>query len=124
MAAEIGTPEWIDESNRALRMLRFDTRPEQQELTVIVKITSKNALASYALTLGKEGPRLQSASDVADGVVLSMDRKVADELHSGARSVSDAISEGEIKLGGQVEMLIRAGDMLSQLAKALTQLLE
>ncbi len=124
MDEEIGTPPWIDKSNGTLEKLKLSQAPPHDDLVLSIELVSERGNVSFSLILEADGPKLIAGTEAASDVTISLDQNVARDLHLGSVSVAEAISAGEIKLKGRVDRLLQAGDALSYIAKALSNILE
>ncbi len=122
MANEIGSHKWIGKSNETLSQLSVDADGGQSGLCLGVELRSESNNTSFSLNVGSDGTRLEAGIGAACDVKIIVDRKVATEINEGKKSVADAIASGEIKIRGNVDKLVNAGDLLTYFAKALSSL--
>lgn len=115
MELEIGSDKWLETNNAIV-----SASPEESgDFALGIEISDGLDTRAYSLIIERGSKRLESGIAETCPVRLKISKSVADQLHSGTRSVADAISNGEIKISGHAETLIGAGGILSVLSKAL-----
>ncbi len=119
MGEQIGSKQWISDTNEILSRLSPGIVEPQSSFCLDVKFRSEGANTSFSLIIGPGGARLEAGMGDKCDVSLLVDRKVATQLNDGSKSVAEAIASGDIKVKGNVNELVNAGDLLAVLAKAL-----
>lgn len=119
MGEEIGSKQWISNSNQTLSRLSTGMGDTQSSLCLEVELRSEGANTSFSLIVGPRGARLEEGTGAKCDVSLLVERNVAAQLNDGTKSVAEAIASGDIKIKGNVDKLVNAGDLLAYLAKAL-----
>lgn len=106
------SPEWLAEAGRRLA----DLEPSPDEVTVAYAVAEGDSTSRYAVRLGP-GPVvvLTDPADVdAADVSFSLDRTLADQIARGERSASSAFLDGELRLGGDINVLLAEGARLAK----------
>jgi putative sterol carrier protein len=116
--------QWLDEADAALRADGgLADATSGLDLTVAYEVTgTPDGKRSYALVFGK-GPVSVLRPAPADApVTFSLDYDTAAEIARGEVSAQAAFMQGRLKLGGDVNVLIRDGSALDGVADALADL--
>ncbi len=119
MGEEIGSIQWITSSNKILSRLSSGKFKDPNSFCLEIELRSEGAGKSFSLIIGPSGARLEAGAATKCDVSLIVDRKVAAQLNEGSKSVAQAIASGDIKVKGNVDGLVNAGDLLADLTKAL-----
>ncbi|MDA8081082.1 MAG: hypothetical protein M0Z96_05670 [Actinomycetota bacterium] len=123
MGEQIGSKQWISDSNEILSRLSSGIIETQNNFCIEVKFRSEGGNTSFSLIIGPHGARLEAGTGIKCRVSLLVDRRVAAELSDGSKTIAEAISNGDIKINGNINELVNAGDLLAGLAKALGAIL-
>lgn len=123
MAEEIGSEKWIEENNSKLAQINGGSELDGISLKIGIELRSESDTISYSLAIDNGVAELAPGKADSD-VILTIDPAVAKEINSGTKQVADAIAEGYVKIRGNVKLLIASEEVLSNLAEALSAVIE
>lgn len=123
MAEEIGSPQWIEENNATLSRLEGVDGGDSSNFRLGIELKSSGESVFFVLNVDEHGATLEPGCNNQPGVSIIVDRQVARLINQGITSVTEAISNGEIKIKGKFDDLVKAGDLLSRFAKSLGTIL-
>jgi hypothetical protein len=106
------SPEWVDALNEAAAGAPLDTD---------LRITVHHRIDGAGYTLRVDGGRVRAAIDDGAGadVTFTEDRATALALARGAITAQQAISEGRLKVSGDVTALVAAAPAVAKLSDVL-----
>jgi len=115
------SPAWLTEADRRLASL------EASASAVTVAYTATAADADdvrYAIRLGPGPVSVRTAAEEIDAadVSFTLDRGLAEQIAAGARSASSAFLDGELRLGGDINVLLTEGARLAKVEDVLAGL--
>ena len=122
--------EWIEAANGALSKAWEQVSDRGGETTAITYSVKdapgsdgNKTKARWTVSFGPDGARVVSGS--ADGdpdATMELDYETAVDIARGESSPQVAFMQGRLKLGGDVTLLIRGADRLSEIGDALGSL--
>lgn len=122
MTTGVGTPDWISKNNEYLRSL--ETEVSTQFLPFEFGIELKEDNHSFTLRIESTEVKLVPGITSSCEVMAKLSSQTAEQINQGEISVAEAISDGEIKISGNLTKLLESHTLLSQLAASLQRVLE
>lgn len=116
--------EWMDEADRALRASEaLAEATADLDLTVAYEVAgAPDGKRAYALCFDHGSVSLQAEVPAGAPVTFALDYPTATEIARGDLSAQAAFMQGRLKLGGDVNVLIRDGAALDGVTDALAEL--
>ncbi len=114
------SPEWLTEAGRRLA----DLEPSPDEVTVAYTVTGDGTPSRYAIRLGPGPVAVVTDPDAIDAadVSFTLDRVLADRIARGDQSASSAFLDGELRLGGDINVLLGEGTRLAKVDDLLAEI--
>lgn len=117
MTNEVGTPGWIDKNN--LILSRLEPSDDTSLVPIELGIELSSIERQFTLYIDDAGVQITNGISPGCNLRLKISDAVASEIHRGTLSVAEAISNGEIKIVGDINALMESSGTFSQLSKAL-----
>jgi hypothetical protein len=116
--------EWMDEADRSLRASEaLAEATTDVDLTVAYEVAgAPDGKRTYALCFDRGAVSLQREVPTGAPVTFALDYTTATEIARGDLSAQAAFMQGRLKLGGDVNVLIRDGAALDGVTDALADL--
>lgn len=116
--------DWLAEAGRALAADRdLAAATSDLELTIAYEVTgTPDGKRTYALEFDHGTVTLHRTPPPEPQVTFTLDYDTAAEIARGELSAQVAFMQGRLKLGGDVNVLIRAGSVLDGIGDALAAL--
>lgn len=120
MTEQVGSIEWIEKCNLLLgRLPEIEQEQPIDNFYMGINLLGEPEELSFSLAVGPKGARLERGINDNCKVWVKLEGGVARQLHGGILPVSEAISQGTIKISGDIDTLVNASSHLSTLSSAL-----
>jgi predicted enzyme related to lactoylglutathione lyase len=113
--AEPFTAQWVDDLNQQFGGVVLSPNDEVGQLEIAYQIQDEKSEILYHVVLNKSVKFIWGPPNTACPTIIT-DKKTALELYSGKLSIAEAISEGKIKIRGDLQKLVN-GQQVLQLAR-------
>lgn len=117
MTNDVGTPEWIEKNNLILSRLETSDDANMTPIELGVELSSLDR--QFTLHIDDTGVQIKNGISPRCNLRIKIPDATASEIHQGTLSVAEAITNGEIKIAGDINALMQSSGTLSQLSKAL-----
>lgn len=117
MTPDVGSPDWILQKNQKLKILRTESHLQILPLEFGVDLDEDDR--SFTLRIDSTGASLVQGITSTCEVHAKISTQTAEQISSGQISAAEAISEGNIKISGNIGILLRSSDLMAGLALAL-----
>lgn len=119
----LASPAWVEELNRALGELRVPPSEEGSALPLVIQqvVTLADAEAEPAtwyVTVSSDGVTACFGRTTDPDITFTQSLPVADAVHRGETSAREAFMLGQIRVGGDVRLLVREQALFTALAEA------
>lgn len=117
MGAAPFSDEWLAECNAALATLPAPARP----LAVTERLTDppEGSFGAITLVADDDGVRLVAGADEAAGTSITISATDAAALHAGTLSPAEAITQGKVRVRGDLRAVVEATALLAAAHAAL-----
>lgn len=122
MTIKVGSTNWISENNKTLQTL--ETGAFTQLLPFEFGIELEENSYSFTLLIETTGVKIVPGITSSCEVIAKLPNQIAEKINRGDIFVADAISEGVIKISGNVSKLLESNALLSHFASSLQSALE
>jgi putative sterol carrier protein len=117
MTNDVGTPEWIEKNN--LILSRLETSDDANITPIELGVELSSFDRQFTLCIDNTGVQIKIGLTPRCNLRIKIPDEIASEIHEGTLSVAEAISNGEIKVAGDINTLMQSSGTFSQLSKAL-----
>lgn len=114
------SPEWFVAADQALRVIT----PVPASVAVAYHVTEDLGSVHYALVLGPDQVGISTDDAVIDhaDVSFTLERSLAEAVAIGDRNASSAFLDGELRLGGDINLLLEHAKTLADVDDVLADL--
>lgn len=121
MDEHIGSPGWIARVNTSLAQIEMPGEDSIEPICIGIELSGEAGLDDFSLVIAQGKARLKPGIDPTCPLRLKMDGPAAREIHLGTLSIAEAISQGRIKIAGDMEFLLKSGHSLAIFSEAFRQ---
>lgn len=122
MTNDVGTPEWIKKNNSILSRLEPSDDANIRPVELGVELSSSDR--RFTLSIDNKGVQIKNGISPQCNLKIKIPDAVASEIHQGTLSVAEAISNGEIKIVGDINALMESSGTFAELSKVLQNTLD